>query len=372
MTTDRAAVAALLLPLALAAGPLRGDTAPAATRWPATIASADVTFTIYQPQVDRWVDDRLDGRAAVSARRRGESEATIGVVFLRARTSLDRVPGQVTFEALEFEKATFPWERDGGKALLEALRKAELPAATVPLASVNASPALSIAERRAGPPAPRPVEPRVLTPKGPAILVLVDGDYVIRPVPGTKVLRVANTRSLLLQDASTSRFYLPMGSQWLVAPAPNGRWAVAKKVPAGFDEVRKAAVGEPAVETYAHPDGAVDALLRSGRAPEVFVSTVPAVLAGKGPKPAGAAAAAPPRAVRAGELFAGPDGNVYRTLPSGGWEKTNGRDWYPLQSARKKGPPSVFSLDLVSRLDAERRAREAVDGRPTSARPKKP
>lgn len=368
MTADRPAFAALFLTIALLPGPLSGDAGRGATRWPATYSSGDATFTLFQPQVDRWVDDRLDGRAAVSVRRRGGSEPTIGVVWFRAQTSLDREPGQVTFEGLELEKASFPWERDGGKALLEALRKAEVRAVTLPLASVNASPALSIAERRTGPPAPRPVEPKVFAPKGPAVLVLVDGDYVIRPVPETKVLRVVNTRSLLLQDAATSRFYLPMGGQWLVAPAPNGRWSVAKKVPAGFDEVRKAAAGEAGVETYSRPGGAIDALLRSGRAPEVFVSTGPAVLAGKGPKPAAGTAPDPPPAVRAGDLFAGPDGNVYRTLASGGWEKTNGRDWYPLQTVRRKGPPSVFSLDLVSRLDAERRARAAGPAGAAAAR----
>jgi hypothetical protein len=336
--------------------------APVATRWPLGVGPADATFTVYQPQVDRWDDERFEGRAAVSLRRKGDQEPTFGVVWLRARTSLERVPGQVALEGIEVVKASFPWERDGGWALLESLRSAGIGAVTVPLASLNASPAVSLAERRSAPAPPRPAEPRVFVASGPAVLILVDGDYVIRPVPETKVLRVVNSRSLLLQDAATSRFYLPMGNVWLVAAAPNGKWSVAKKVPSGLDDVRKAAAAEPGAETYARPGEAVAAVLRAGRAPAVFVSTTPAVLASKGAKGAAAPAARAPtahRASRPGDLFAGPDGNVYRTLASGAWEKTNGRDWYPLQSARKKGPPSAFSLDLVSRLDLERRAREA-------------
>ena len=356
---------ALFVSLGVAgSGPPSGNPGAGATRWPLAAVSDETAFTIFQPQVDRWDDERLDGRAAVSARRKADREPTFGVVWLRARTSLERVPGQATLEGVEIVKASFPWERDGGRALLDSLRSAGIGEVTVPLASLNASPAVSLAERRTGPAPPRPVEPRVIVPSGPAILVLVDGDYVIRPVPDTKVLRVTNTSSLLLQDAATSRFYLFMGSVWLVAAAPNGRWTVAKKVPPGFEAVRKEAATEPGVETYAHPGEAVSALLRAGKAPAVFVSTTPAVLAAS----RWAAGPAAPRPSRAGELFAGPDGNVYRTLASGGWEKSNGRDWYPLQTARKKGPPSVFSLDLVSRLDLERKAREAVEGRSPSER----
>jgi len=341
---------------------LHGAAAPEATRWPLGVGPADAPFTLYQPQVDRWEDDRFEGRAAVSLRRKGDPEPTFGVVWFRARTSLEHAPGQVALEGIEVVKASFPWERDGGRDLLESLRQAGIGAVTVPLASLNASPAVSRAERRQASVPPRPPEPRVFVAAGPAVLVLVDGDYVIRPVPETNVLRVVNTRSLLLQDAGTSRFYLPMGNVWLVAAAPNGRWSVAKKVPPGLDAVRKAAAAEPGVETYARPGEAVAALLRSGRAPAVFVSTTPAVLASKGAKGAAAPAVRAPaihRASRPGDLFAGPDGNVYRMLASGAWEKTNGRDWYPLQSARKNGPPSALGLDLVSRLDMERRAREA-------------
>jgi len=41
-----------------------------------------------------------------------------------ARTSLERVPGQATLEGVEIVKASFPWERDGGRALLDSLRSA--------------------------------------------------------------------------------------------------------------------------------------------------------------------------------------------------------------------------------------------------------
>ena len=373
MPADRNSSAFVLAAIGLAvAWTSTGAAPPSPTRWPLAAGPPEATFTIYPPQVDRLADDRFEGRAAVSLKRRGEMEPTIGVVWLRSRTSLERLAGQVTLDDVDVVKASFPWERDGGRAILDSFRSLAIGTVTVPLAAFNASPSVPAPERRSqgpqppqvpAPPPPRPVAPRVIRAPEPAILVLVDGDYDIRPVPGAKVLRVMNTHSLLLQDAATSRFYLPMGSAWLVAAAPNARWTVANKVPPGLEAARKEAAAEPGVETYARPGEAIAALLRAGRAPTVIVSTTPAVLASRGTKEVGLpkeahASPARPRPGRFGDLFVGPDDNVYRPASSG-WEKTNGRDWYPLQAARKSGPPSALSVALVSRLEAERRAREA-------------
>lgn len=295
----------------------------------------------------------------MGVRRKGEKEPTYGVVFFRARTAASG--SFLNLEGIGITKGSFPWERDGGAALLALLRTSAYQAATLPLASVTSSPAVALSPRAVPAPPSKP-EPRVFSSSGPAILVLVDGDYVIRPIPDAKVLRVVNTRSLLLQDAATSRFYLPMGSKWLVAPAPNAKWSVAKKVPSGFDAVRRATAAETGVETYSRPGEAINGLLRAGKAPAVFVSTTPAVLASKGGKPVPAPAgrkAAPSGPARPGDIYAGPDGNAYRPAGAGRWEKTNGRDWYPVPVARGKGVPTASGLDLVARLDGERRAREA-------------
>lgn len=352
------------LPILAAAGILLAailGPAPSAVAaaWPQEAAAGDVAFTIHQLQTDRYSGEGMEGRAAVTVRRKGEKEATYGVVFFRTRTATSG--SLLNLDGIEIAKGSFPWERDGGTALLALFRECALRAATIPLASVTASPAVAFSSVPVPAPPKKP-EPRVIPARGPAILVLVDGDYVIRPVPGTPVLRVMNTRSLLLQDSTTSRFYLPMGRQWLVAPAPNGKWGVAKKVPAGLDAVRKAAAAEPAVETYAHPDEAINGLLQAGKAPAVFVSTTPAVLASKAGRPVPGASereAVLLGPARPGDIYAGPDGNAYRPAAGGRWEKTNGRDWYPVAVARGKGIPTASGLDLVARLDGERRAREA-------------
>lgn len=338
----------------------------AQTRWPERIAAGEVAFTLYQPQPDRWADDRLEARAAVTAVPKGAKDPTYGVVWLKARTAFGRLPGQVTFEEIELVRASFPWERDGGKDLFDSLRRSAGTTATIPVPCLNASPAAAAAPRKepvkASPPEPGP---RVINARGPTILVLVDGSYVIRPVPGaTSVLRVENARALLLQDAASSRFYLPVGGSWLVAPAPNAKWKIAKKVPQGLESVRKAAAAEGGVELFERPGEEIAALLRAGKVPAVIVSTTPAVLASKLSRPE-KNPPPPSPATRPGGLFAGVDGNVYRPRPGGGWEKTNGRDWYPTQE--RAGGRSAGG-GLIERLEADLRARGTCGSSEPSSR----
>jgi len=354
MKTTRTIPRGLLAALAVVlSDPARG--AGPGEAWPREVHSGGMAIAIQMPQGDRWEDNRVEARAAVSVKRKGEKEPGYGVVFLRSRTTIDTEAGVVTLQGIELVKASFPWEKDGGTEVLGALRQGGLETATVPLRSLTASLPVPAGAASAPAPAARPA-PEVLHAKGPAILVLVDGSYVIRPVAGTGVLRVVNTRALLFQDSASSRFYLPVGGTWLVAPAPNARWTVAKKVPAGLDAARKAASEEPGVELFDRPDAAIRGLLGAGKAPAVFVSTRPAVLASSirstAKSPEGRVE--PPGGLRRGaDLIAGPDGNVYRPRAKGGWEKTNGRDWYPVQE-RVLSP-----LSVTPALERVRAAREA-------------
>ena len=49
--------------------------------WPREVKAADGTvITVYQPQVERWQDNRLSGRAAVSVKPQGAPEPHYGVI----------------------------------------------------------------------------------------------------------------------------------------------------------------------------------------------------------------------------------------------------------------------------------------------------
>ena len=59
--------------------------------WPRERKTDDgTTITVYQPQLERWADNNLSGRAAVSVVRPGDKEPHFGVIELAAQ-DLDRL-----------------------------------------------------------------------------------------------------------------------------------------------------------------------------------------------------------------------------------------------------------------------------------------
>src|SRR5688572_33323709 len=84
--------------LAAAASAQGPQTAPPAdVAWPRETKAPDGTLiTVYQPQVERWADNNLSGRAAVSVLAPGAKEPGFGVIELSARPEIDKSSDLVT------------------------------------------------------------------------------------------------------------------------------------------------------------------------------------------------------------------------------------------------------------------------------------
>lgn len=407
---------------ALLAGPAASDGA-----WWRGTATDGATIVVYPLQADGWGGDQLRARAAVAVKPKGSEPASWGVVWLRAQTSVEAGAGRVALQGIEIVKGSFPSARDEGKAVVDAIRQSLPETGTLPLASLEASPAVEAMRRPAAPARPKVVPPRIVFVSGPALVVRIDGDPVIKPIEGTSFLRVVNTRTPLFQDKYSSRFYLPVADGWLMGPGLNATWTVPTRRPPGLEDVKKSFL---AGRGAGDADDAGDAErfhLGSGKTAPVVVFTGPAELVRTAGKPelspipgtrleyvrntksdvlfdaasrhwfvlssgrwfraretrgpwefvdeaelprdfARIPKAHPKAAVlshvsgapepalvrkgsRPGDVYAGPDGNVYRVRAGGGWEKTNGTDWYPVQTS------SPYEKELVRRLEREKAAR---------------
>ena len=252
------------------------DVTPA---WPLMFTVGNTTCVIYEPQCDSWDGHSLVARSAVSVQAPGQSEPRYGVVNLSAITLVDKTTRTARLADVKFARADFPSARDQAQNYLSLVRQG----------FPQRSPTLSLDRLEAGmalaatPAQPQPLNnapPKIIIATRPAELVYIDGPPALRPVPGTDLQRVINTRMLLLKDSS-GQYYLHLFDGYLKAASLDGLWTVASQPPAGADTAEKLAADSGQVDLLrGQPDattGKAPALSVSPT-PDIFVATQPAEL----------------------------------------------------------------------------------------------
>jgi hypothetical protein len=251
--------------------------------WPRQILSGTTTFSIYQPQVDSWKGNRLAVRTAVAVRDSTDAEAEFGVVWLTARTDVDKTTRLVYIQDLRISKASFPSAPDRGTQWRDSLQHL-LPRAwtNIALDRLEAELAMQQQIQHASVQPLQNAPPRVIFSTVPAILVPIDSQPVLRPAGGG-VQRVINTRGLLLQNGGT--FYLHVFDGWMQAAALTGPWTVATSPPVALAPAMRAAVAANEVDLLSgtssdstQADSTPPPSLAQGPAPAIYVSTTPTEL----------------------------------------------------------------------------------------------
>ena len=257
------------------ATPAAGQTAvPAEGAWPREMQANGSTVLVYQPQIDSWQGNRLEARAAVAIRRPGATQPSFGVVWITARTDIDKERGLVVLQDIQIPKVNAPASPQRNADFLRAARQ-HIPAGvkTVPLEQFEANLAIGQAEAKTmGMPVVND-PPRIIVSTTPALLVRIDGQPSLRQVAGSTLLRVINTRGLILLDPATGGYYVAARGRWWVANTIDGPWAPAVNPPPALEDARRAAVASGQVDLLDAPAGEAP-----GAGATIHVSTVPAEL----------------------------------------------------------------------------------------------
>ena len=196
--------------------------APSDSGWPRTFISGADTFIIYQPQVDKWDENLIDLYCAAELKSGKESAAKYGVVWFQARTEVDKVNRLVTLDQANITKVKFPVAQDK-EAELTALLEKKLPGATKTISLDRLEAELDADNELVKGVDVNNDPPKVIIASKPSLQVLIDGMPQMREVPGTKLLRVINTRSVILYEADKQIYFLRVQDWWLQPKSWKGR-----------------------------------------------------------------------------------------------------------------------------------------------------
>ncbi len=210
--------------------------------WPRIFASRATTFSVYQPQIEQWKDNKFEARAAVAVTTGQSKQPVYGVVWFTARTEIDKVNRLVTMTDFVVRKVSFPTNADKATAYQNALQAKVLKAdEVIALDRLLADMAISQARISGSGYQLKNDPPEILFSTEPAILILIDGEPVLRPVKDTNLNRVINTRVLILQDKSRGKYYLHLMDGWMDADALSGPWSIAWSTPRDLNKALEAA-----------------------------------------------------------------------------------------------------------------------------------
>ena len=244
---------------------------PAEDDWPREIETEKGRVVVYQPQVDSFEKNIMEGRAAVSVLLIDSEAPVFGAVWFRSKVSVDRDTRLVELLEVEVPNVRFPdLDEEQGKMLAAFLEKdvhnwdfeidldrllASLPD------SAGETPEADLIKND---------PPKVVVTNEPAVLILIDGEPRLQNIEGVKDMqRVVNTPYTLVHLKSSDVFYLDAGKAWYSARKVSGPWSVAHSVPPDVAKLRQETGEKPTEE---------DEMEKDERIPMIVVATEPTEL----------------------------------------------------------------------------------------------
>ena len=241
-----------------------------ALTWPREIEAKEGVITLYQPQLESFESDTLQGRMAISIKP-PEGEMVFCAVWFKAQMTTDTEERTVTLENIDIPRVNFPDMEDQEKIdKFKDLLITEVESWDVELsldrlvASLNEVEDLEnlSVQLKNDPPA-------IYFRTSPAILVSIDGEPQLKKVDNTNMEYVVNTPFFIVREQTNKKYYINGGKFWYVSDDILKGWKETKQVPSDIEKFASDNI----------PEGEPDSIsLSYTEAPDMIVVTEPAEL----------------------------------------------------------------------------------------------
>ena len=270
-------ISRVLITILFSAVIVAAQTKPADEGWPRRFPIGTNSLAVYQPQIEEWSGNSLSARAAIAITETQSKQPLYGVLWFSARAEIDKVNRLVTLSDFKVKKISLPMAPDKATAFQAAFQsRAEKQVNVIALDRLLADMAINHATTNTAAYEVKNDPPQIIFSTRPALLVLIDGAPVFRPVKGTNVERIINTRVLIAR--AQNKFYLRLMDGWLESPSVNGPWTIASQTPNDLKKALDAAIASKQVDLLDSSKRTLVDAIRQNAVPTIYVSTQPAEL----------------------------------------------------------------------------------------------
>lgn len=277
--------------------------------WPRVYPMGSETVRIYPPQVLRWDDQRVRGRAAFVIV--GQTGApTYGWLYFEGRARMSWNAQSVRLRIGRVGRIEIPMAPERGHDVRDAVAPQirgldlEMPLASVERPQTNVPPVDN-------------TPPTIVFADRLTVLVPIAGTPVLRPIAGVAgYQRVVNTSAMVLVDP-TGAYVVEAGGSWFTAATVGGPWTLMPSVPAALT----------AAATQANAEQKADPLMAANGQPinpppAIIVATTPTELVQTdGAMKLGPVGGTDLQTIENADhaVFLDPTSNTYYVLISGRW-----------------------------------------------------
>ena len=232
--------------------------------WPRELTLDSGTLTIYQPQVDDMVNDVVKYRAAVSYKAAGTQEPVFGAAWFESRVEIDREERMVHIVSLDVTDTRFPEGSENVRAEFDKAVKTGLPNWKIDFSLDDLLTSLEASEEQIAAANDLKMDPpEIIYRHNPALLIMIDGEPVLREIENSPYKAVINTPYPLIVDPKKNSYYLNAGKDvWYQAGKATGPYEYVAKPPSDIASM----VDQSEMEDS-------DEVVTAENAPEIVVRT---------------------------------------------------------------------------------------------------
>lgn len=237
--------------------------------WPDEISNESVEILIYQPQLENYNQITLSARSAISVKY--NDKIFFGALWFKGNTAIDKEERLVQINSVEIKDMRFLDEAEEGlkEKIINSLNNWS---PQMSLESIIADLDLLINEKEFSEKLKND-PPKIIFKNTPAVLVVIDGEPIIKSVDGSSYEYVLNTPFFIVTKKQKT-FYLNADNFWYSSESVLTGWKHTASVPQDIVSLLKRKEKDVATNT-------IEEMI----VPEIIVATTPSELISTNGKP---------------------------------------------------------------------------------------
>ncbi len=241
--------------------------------WPLEIKTKqNQTITLYQPQLESFESNILEARMAVTIQI-PDKEMIFGALWFRARMSTDTENRTVVLEKMQILKTHFPDMTDNEKIEhFSTMLAAEMESWNLEmsldriLASLNEVENLKqLSDKIDNAP------PAIYFRTTPAVLLMIDGDPILKTDEESGLEYVVNTPFFIVKDSKSENYYVNGGPFWYASKDILKDWEETENIPSAIKKFAEKSIDEEESDSVAQSYTVAPELVVETKAAELIM-----------------------------------------------------------------------------------------------------